>query len=290
MRARDLPRGVHPRHAHEARRHPAPRPLRAGLRRIAESAGGTRVRARRRSCRSTTASPAVADDARRSRARAHGRARHERLHAGASAGSAARSRASTSTSSRRRRSTDGGARRDRLARARGHLHRARDARELPADRRPSHRRRRQDGALRLRRPRARRTTRRRSPSSRTRSATASPRCATCRVTHRWGGPIAFALDFLPAVGVTGVHRNVFYSVGYAGHGIAMASYAGTMIADLLARPRRPGAGALGAPEGADAARAAALAGREGPRRCVRRGRPARRPVRRAPMSRAVPPR
>ena len=53
------------------------------------------------------------------------------------------------------------------------------------------------------------------------------------VTHRWGGPIAFALDFLPAVGVTGAYRNVYYSVGYAGHGIAMGSYAGTMIADLL---------------------------------------------------------
>lgn len=60
------------------------------------------------------------------------------------------------------------------------------------------------------------------------------------VTHRWGGPIAFALDFLPAVGVTGVHRNVCYSVGYAGHGIAMASYAGTMIADLLLGRDGPG--------------------------------------------------
>jgi glycine/D-amino acid oxidase-like deaminating enzyme len=60
------------------------------------------------------------------------------------------------------------------------------------------------------------------------------------VTHRWGGPIAFALDFLPAVGVAGVHRNVFYSVGYAGHGIAMASYAGTMVADLLLGRDGPG--------------------------------------------------
>jgi glycine/D-amino acid oxidase-like deaminating enzyme len=60
------------------------------------------------------------------------------------------------------------------------------------------------------------------------------------VTHRWGGPISFALDFLPAVGVTGAYRNVFYSVGYAGHGIAMASYAGTMLADLLLGRDGPG--------------------------------------------------
>lgn len=60
------------------------------------------------------------------------------------------------------------------------------------------------------------------------------------ITHRWGGPIAFALDFLPAVGVTGRDRNVLYSAGYAGHGIAMASYAGTMIADLLLGRDGPG--------------------------------------------------
>jgi glycine/D-amino acid oxidase-like deaminating enzyme len=61
-----------------------------------------------------------------------------------------------------------------------------------------------------------------------------------RVTHRWGGPIAFALDFLPAVGVTGTFKNVYYSAGYAGHGIAMASYAGTMLADLLLGRDGPG--------------------------------------------------
>jgi glycine/D-amino acid oxidase-like deaminating enzyme len=67
-----------------------------------------------------------------------------------------------------------------------------------------------------------------------------PALRDVRVTHRWGGPIAFALDFLPAVGVTGAFRNVFYSVGYAGHGIAMASYAGTMLADLLLGRDGPG--------------------------------------------------
>ncbi len=60
------------------------------------------------------------------------------------------------------------------------------------------------------------------------------------ITHRWGGPIAFGLDFLPAVGVGGTYRNVYYSAGYAGHGIAMASYAGTMLADLLLGRDGPG--------------------------------------------------
>jgi uncharacterized protein (DUF924 family) len=60
------------------------------------------------------------------------------------------------------------------------------------------------------------------------------------VTHRWGGPIAFALDFLPALGTTGAYRNVHYSVGYAGHGIAMGSYAGTLLADRILGRDGPG--------------------------------------------------
>jgi gamma-glutamylputrescine oxidase len=67
-----------------------------------------------------------------------------------------------------------------------------------------------------------------------------PTLAHVPVTHRWGGPIAFALDFLPAVGVTGAYRNVYYSVGYAGHGIALGTYGGTMIADLLLGRDGPG--------------------------------------------------
>lgn len=49
----------------------------------------------------------------------------------------------------------------------------------------------------------------------------------------WGGPIAFALDFLPVVGRTGPRGNVYYAAGYAGHGIALASYAGRLLADLM---------------------------------------------------------
>jgi gamma-glutamylputrescine oxidase len=67
-----------------------------------------------------------------------------------------------------------------------------------------------------------------------------PALRNVRVTHRWGGPIAFALDFLPSVGVTGTFKNIYYSAGYAGHGIAMGSYAGTMLADLVLGRDGPG--------------------------------------------------
>lgn len=56
----------------------------------------------------------------------------------------------------------------------------------------------------------------------------------------WGGPIAFALDFLPVVGRGGRRGTFYFSAGYAGHGIALASYAGTMLADLLLDRTGPG--------------------------------------------------
>lgn len=57
------------------------------------------------------------------------------------------------------------------------------------------------------------------------------------VEDHWGGPTGFALDFLPRVGRRG---NVLYAIGWAGHGLAQASYAGEMIADLLLERDGPG--------------------------------------------------
>lgn len=68
-----------------------------------------------------------------------------------------------------------------------------------------------------------------------------PELGDVAITDHWGGPIAFALDFLPAVGRTGPEDNLLYAVGYAGHGVALATYAGKMIADLLAGRAGPGA-------------------------------------------------
>ena len=61
------------------------------------------------------------------------------------------------------------------------------------------------------------------------------------VEAHWGGPIAFALDFLPVIERSARHPNVVYAVGYAGHGLALASYAGRMVTDLLLERPSPGA-------------------------------------------------
>jgi gamma-glutamylputrescine oxidase len=67
-----------------------------------------------------------------------------------------------------------------------------------------------------------------------------PALADVEITDVWTGPIAFALDFLPWVGRTGRWENVLYAAGWAGHGIALASYAGPMLVDLLEGADGPG--------------------------------------------------
>jgi len=60
-----------------------------------------------------------------------------------------------------------------------------------------------------------------------------PSLKEIRFTHAWGGPIGFTLDFFPTMGVTGRHHNVYYSLGYCGHGVSIANYAGAVISDLV---------------------------------------------------------
>lgn len=67
-----------------------------------------------------------------------------------------------------------------------------------------------------------------------------PELADVEITDHWGGPIMMALDFLPVVGVGGSHENILHSIAYAGHGLAMASYAGPMISDLILERDGPG--------------------------------------------------
>lgn len=60
------------------------------------------------------------------------------------------------------------------------------------------------------------------------------------VTHRWSGPVDFTRDFLPSFGVVGRERNIFYALGYTGHGVALSHLAGEVLADLAAGDRAPG--------------------------------------------------
>jgi gamma-glutamylputrescine oxidase len=66
-----------------------------------------------------------------------------------------------------------------------------------------------------------------------------PELSDVAVERFWSGPIAMTLDFLPAIGRGGKHGNVLFGIGYNGHGVAQASYVGTLLAKL-ARGEDPG--------------------------------------------------
>ncbi|HSF02417.1 MAG TPA: FAD-binding oxidoreductase [Solirubrobacterales bacterium] len=59
-----------------------------------------------------------------------------------------------------------------------------------------------------------------------------PELADLAVERCWSGPIAMTLDFLPAIGRSGRHDNVLFGIGYNGHGVAQASYVGTLLAKM----------------------------------------------------------
>jgi len=61
-----------------------------------------------------------------------------------------------------------------------------------------------------------------------------PQLRSTRVDYAWGGTLDFCFDTMPHAGQFG---GMYYAVGYAGHGVAMATYLGTQIAaSILGQP------------------------------------------------------
>jgi glycine/D-amino acid oxidase-like deaminating enzyme len=61
-----------------------------------------------------------------------------------------------------------------------------------------------------------------------------PRLAGIEFETSWDGMIDWSLDASPSVGVFGRQRNIFYALGYSGHGVNLTSIFGRIIADLEA--------------------------------------------------------
>lgn len=55
----------------------------------------------------------------------------------------------------------------------------------------------------------------------------------------WDGIVDWSLDESPSVGCTGKHKNIFYGLGYSGHGVNLTSVFGRIIADLEAGRDEP---------------------------------------------------
>jgi glycine/D-amino acid oxidase-like deaminating enzyme len=61
-----------------------------------------------------------------------------------------------------------------------------------------------------------------------------PQLSGAKVEYVWGGTLDFAFDIMPHAGQI---DGMYYAVGYAGHGVAMATYQGQKIAELIAGER-----------------------------------------------------
>ena len=65
-----------------------------------------------------------------------------------------------------------------------------------------------------------------------------PQLSDAKIDYVWGGTLDFAFDIMPHAGEL---DGMYYAVGYAGHGVAMATYQGQKIAELMAgdKPENP---------------------------------------------------
>jgi glycine/D-amino acid oxidase-like deaminating enzyme len=57
-----------------------------------------------------------------------------------------------------------------------------------------------------------------------------PQLSETKVEYVWGGTLDFAFDIMPHAGRI---DGMYYALGYAGHGVAMATYLGQKIADFI---------------------------------------------------------
>jgi glycine/D-amino acid oxidase-like deaminating enzyme len=64
-----------------------------------------------------------------------------------------------------------------------------------------------------------------------------PQLRDAKIDYAWGGTLDFAFDIMPHAGQI---DGMYYAVGYAGHGVAMATYQGQKIAELIAGDRTAG--------------------------------------------------
>ena len=58
-----------------------------------------------------------------------------------------------------------------------------------------------------------------------------PELAETRVEYAWSGKVAYPIDHLPHAGQLG---GIHYSMGYCGHGVALATYLGTRMGEVIA--------------------------------------------------------
>ncbi len=66
-----------------------------------------------------------------------------------------------------------------------------------------------------------------------------PAAKNLPIAHRWTGTLAITLQRNCSMGVIGENRNVFYSLGYSGHGVVLANIAGKVLTDMYSGDDQP---------------------------------------------------
>lgn len=59
-----------------------------------------------------------------------------------------------------------------------------------------------------------------------------PNIANLPIQYRWTGTLGITMDRCCAMGVMGEYQNVYYALGYSGHGVTLANLAGEVLCDL----------------------------------------------------------
>ena len=61
-----------------------------------------------------------------------------------------------------------------------------------------------------------------------------PNSSELPIAYRWSGTLGITMNRQPLFGVRGAGRNIYYAIGYCGHGVTLANLAGEFVADLYA--------------------------------------------------------
>ncbi len=67
----------------------------------------------------------------------------------------------------------------------------------------------------------------------------APKARDVPIAHRWWGTLGLTLRRNLLVGVRGEHHNIFYAVGFNGHGVTLANLAGRILTDLYEGEAEP---------------------------------------------------
>jgi glycine/D-amino acid oxidase-like deaminating enzyme len=59
-----------------------------------------------------------------------------------------------------------------------------------------------------------------------------PETLALPLAYRWTGTLGITLSRHALMGVRGDHRNIYYAIGYCGHGVTLANLAGQVLTDL----------------------------------------------------------